>query len=178
MKTWQIVRLVAGIFILLSLALGVQGSPIFVSPWWLAFTAFVGANLLQSALTQWCLMDSILRKMGATFSSISWYTKVRLFFSISFSRLEKACAKSFDCLAAMRAAIFASIISELGPSSCLEPDCRKAVGSRCKKFKILPSAFKVLANAVLSLPCARFTSLAKSNKTAIASGVLKSSFMA
>jgi hypothetical protein len=64
MKTWQIVRLVAGIFILLSLALGVQGSPIFVSPWWLAFTAFVGANLLQSALTKWCLMETFLRKMG------------------------------------------------------------------------------------------------------------------
>jgi len=64
MKTWQIVRLVAGIFILLSLALGVQGSPIFVSPWWLAFNAFVGANLLQSALTKWCLMETILRKMG------------------------------------------------------------------------------------------------------------------
>ena len=64
MKTWQIVRLVAGIFILLSLALGVQGSPIFVSPWWLAFTAFVGVNLLQSALTKWCLMETILRKMG------------------------------------------------------------------------------------------------------------------
>ena len=64
MKSWQIVRLVAGIFILLSLALGVQGSPMFVSPWWLAFTAFVGANLLQSALTQWCLMETILRKMG------------------------------------------------------------------------------------------------------------------
>jgi Protein of unknown function (DUF2892) len=64
MKTWQIVRLVAGIFILLSLALGVQGSPIFVSSWWLAFTAFVGANLLQSALTKWCLMETILRKMG------------------------------------------------------------------------------------------------------------------
>ena len=64
MKTWQIVRLVAGTFILLSLALGVQGSPIFVSSWWLAFTAFVGANLLQSALTKWCLMDSILRKVG------------------------------------------------------------------------------------------------------------------
>jgi hypothetical protein len=64
MKSWQIVRLVAGTFILASLALGIEGSPIFVSQWWLAFTAFVGANLLQSALTQWCLMDSILRKMG------------------------------------------------------------------------------------------------------------------
>jgi hypothetical protein len=64
MKSWQIVRLVAGSFVLLSLALGVQGSPIFVSPWWLAFTAFVGANLLQSALTKWCLMESILGKLG------------------------------------------------------------------------------------------------------------------
>jgi hypothetical protein len=64
MKSWQIVRLVAGTFILLSLALGIEGSPIFVSSWWLAFTAFVGANLLQSALTKWCLMESILRKFG------------------------------------------------------------------------------------------------------------------
>jgi hypothetical protein len=64
MKSWQIVRLVAGIFVLLSLALGVQGSPLFVSEWWLAFTAFVGANLLQSALTKWCLMESILGKLG------------------------------------------------------------------------------------------------------------------
>jgi hypothetical protein len=64
MKSWQIVRLVAGFFVLLSLALGVQGSPLFVSEWWLAFTAFVGANLLQSALTKWCLMESILGKLG------------------------------------------------------------------------------------------------------------------
>lgn len=64
MTSWQLVRLVAGSFILLSLALGVQGSPLFHSPWWLAFTAFVGANLLQSALTRWCLMETILRKLG------------------------------------------------------------------------------------------------------------------
>jgi hypothetical protein len=64
MKSWQLVRLFAGTFILLSLALGVPGSPLFVSPWWLAFTAFVGANLLQSALTGWCLMETMLRKLG------------------------------------------------------------------------------------------------------------------
>ncbi len=64
MSSWQIVRLVAGIFTLLSLALGIPGSPVFVSPWWLAFTAFVGANLLQSALTGWCMMEVILRKLG------------------------------------------------------------------------------------------------------------------
>ena len=64
MTSWQVVRLLAGAFILVSLALGIPGSPLFVSPWWLAFTAFVGANLLQSALTKWCLMESILRKLG------------------------------------------------------------------------------------------------------------------
>jgi len=66
MTTWQSVRVVAGIFILLSLALGIPGSPIFVSQWWLAFTAFVGLNLLQSGLTKWCLMESIMRKLGLT----------------------------------------------------------------------------------------------------------------
>ncbi|MBL8384807.1 MAG: DUF2892 domain-containing protein [Burkholderiales bacterium] len=64
MNSWQVVRLIAGTFILGSLALGIPGSPVFVSQWWLAFTAFVGANLLQSALTRWCLMESILRKLG------------------------------------------------------------------------------------------------------------------
>ncbi len=64
MKSWHIVRLVAGTFILMSLALGIQTSPLFVSEWWLAFTAFVGANLLQSALTKWCLMENILSKLG------------------------------------------------------------------------------------------------------------------
>ena len=65
MKSWQLVRLLAGIFILLSLALGIPGSPVFVNEWWLAFTAFVGANLLQSAFTQWCMLETILRELGA-----------------------------------------------------------------------------------------------------------------
>ena len=65
MTSWQIVRLVAGTFILLSLALGISGSPVFVNQWWLAFTAFVGANLLQSAFTGWCPMENIVRKLGA-----------------------------------------------------------------------------------------------------------------
>ena len=65
MTSWQLVRVVAGSFILLSLALGIPGSPIFVNAWWLAFTAFVGVNLLQSGLTKWCLMETIMRKLGA-----------------------------------------------------------------------------------------------------------------
>ncbi|HJV59830.1 MAG TPA: DUF2892 domain-containing protein [Albitalea sp.] len=64
MTSWQLTRVVAGTFILLSLALGIPGSPLFVSSWWLAFTAFVGINLLQSGLTRWCLMETILRKLG------------------------------------------------------------------------------------------------------------------
>ena len=65
MTSWQLVRIVAGAFILLSLALGIPGSPVFVSAWWLAFTAFVGVNLLQSGFTKWCLMENIVRKLGA-----------------------------------------------------------------------------------------------------------------
>lgn len=64
MTSWQLVRVIAGSFVLLSLALGVPGSPIFQSTNWLWFTAFVGANLLQSGFTRWCLMESILRKLG------------------------------------------------------------------------------------------------------------------
>lgn len=64
MKSWQLVHVIAGSFILLSLALGVPGSPLFVNVNWLWFTAFVGANLLQSGLTRWCLMERILSRFG------------------------------------------------------------------------------------------------------------------
>lgn len=64
MTSWQLTRVIAGAFVLLSLALGTQGSPMFQSPMWLWFTAFVGINLLQSGLTRWCLMERILRKLG------------------------------------------------------------------------------------------------------------------
>ncbi|HSB82201.1 MAG TPA: DUF2892 domain-containing protein [Candidatus Methylomirabilis sp.] len=53
------IRLIAGSFILLSLVLSQLQSP-----YWLLFTAFVGVNLFQSALTRWCLMEDILRKLG------------------------------------------------------------------------------------------------------------------
>jgi hypothetical protein len=60
----RIVRIVAGFFVLVSLALGAQGSPVFVSSYWLWFTAFVGANLFQSGFTTFCPMDSILKRLG------------------------------------------------------------------------------------------------------------------
>jgi hypothetical protein len=64
MTSWQIVRLFAGTLILVSLAFGIPGSPLYLSSWWLALTAFVGANLAQSALTRWCPLEIVLRKLG------------------------------------------------------------------------------------------------------------------
>jgi hypothetical protein len=64
MTSWQLTRVIAGSFILLSLALGVRGSPLYLSSYWLWFTAFVGANLLQSGVTRWCLMERMLRAAG------------------------------------------------------------------------------------------------------------------
>ena len=58
------IHVLAGCFILLSLLLGVPGSPLFVSHWWLAFTAFVGANLLQYGFSQVCPLGAILKKFG------------------------------------------------------------------------------------------------------------------
>ena len=60
----RLIRIFAGFFVLLSLALGVPGSPLFVSPNWLWFTAFVGANLFQSGFTRFCPLESVLRKLG------------------------------------------------------------------------------------------------------------------
>ena len=65
MTSWQLVRVIAGTFILLSLALGVPESPLFISKYWLWFTAFVGVNMLQSGFTCWCLMEKIMQKFGA-----------------------------------------------------------------------------------------------------------------
>jgi hypothetical protein len=66
MNANRLIRIFAGTFVLLSLALGVQGSPLFVSANWLWFTAFVGANLLQSGFTQWCLLERILIRVGVS----------------------------------------------------------------------------------------------------------------
>ncbi len=55
----RIIHAVAGTFILISLLMA-----IYVNIHWLWFTAFVGANLFQSSLTNWCLMDTILKRLG------------------------------------------------------------------------------------------------------------------
>ena len=64
MTVERYIRIFAGLFILISLALGVQGSPLFLSPWWLAFTAFVGLNLFQFGFTNFCPLGLILKKLG------------------------------------------------------------------------------------------------------------------
>ena len=56
----RLIRAIAGTFVLISILLA-----IYVNINWLWFTAFVGVNLLQSSITQWCLMEIILEKLGA-----------------------------------------------------------------------------------------------------------------
>ncbi|MFY9317051.1 MAG: DUF2892 domain-containing protein [Burkholderiales bacterium] len=60
----RMIRMFAGTFVLLSLALGVKGSPVFINENFLWFTAFVGANLLQSSFTCFCPLEMILKKLG------------------------------------------------------------------------------------------------------------------
>ena len=59
MTTERYIRIIAGTFVLVSLALGT-----WVNHYWYFFTAFVGVNLVQSGFTKWCLMEDILRKVG------------------------------------------------------------------------------------------------------------------
>ena len=53
------IRLIGGLFVLISLALGY-----FLSPYWFLFTAFVALNLIQSAFSQWCPMMTFLKWFG------------------------------------------------------------------------------------------------------------------
>ncbi len=59
MKVSDGVRVMAGTFVLISLALGH-----WVHHYWFFFTAFVGVNLIQSAFTHFCPAEMILKKMG------------------------------------------------------------------------------------------------------------------
>ena len=60
------IHVIAGSFILISLALGVDmiANPFFVNRYWLQFTAFVGANLLQYGFSKFCPLAIILKKLG------------------------------------------------------------------------------------------------------------------
>ncbi len=59
MTVERYLRLISGFFVMLSLALGY-----YVHPGWFLFTAFVGLNLFQSGITNWCPAMSLLKKLG------------------------------------------------------------------------------------------------------------------
>ena len=59
MTVERYLRLIAGLFVVMSLALAH-----FVNPYWYLFTAFVGLNLFQSAFTNWCPLMTLLKKLG------------------------------------------------------------------------------------------------------------------
>ena len=75
MTVERYIRVIAGLFIMLSLALGVEASPLFVSPWFLAFTAFVGLNLFQFGFTNFCPLSMILKALGVPESKIACSAK-------------------------------------------------------------------------------------------------------
>ncbi len=64
MNVERLIRIFAGSFILISLALGIEGSPLFVSKWFLAVTAFVGLNLFQFGFSNLCPLGAILKRLG------------------------------------------------------------------------------------------------------------------
>lgn len=71
MTVERYIHVFAGLFILVSLALGIEGSPLFVSRWALAFTAFVGANLFQFGFSNVCPLGFMLKKLGVPESAAS-----------------------------------------------------------------------------------------------------------
>ena len=60
----RIVHIFAGALILITLLLGVAASPLYISSYILWITVFVGANLFQSGITRFCLLEKILLKTG------------------------------------------------------------------------------------------------------------------
>ena len=64
MNVQRMIRAFAGTFVIVSLALGAPGSPLFVSANWLWLGVFVGANLFQSAFTRFCLLEKLLVRAG------------------------------------------------------------------------------------------------------------------
>lgn len=59
-------RVIVGVMLLLSVVLTV-----YVSPNWMWFTIFIGVNLIQSAFTKWCLLETILQKLGIKKEAVS-----------------------------------------------------------------------------------------------------------
>lgn len=69
MNTERMIRIFAGIFVLVAVAFGADASPLFVSRHFLWLAVFVGANLFQSGFTRFCPLESILRRLGVPSAS-------------------------------------------------------------------------------------------------------------
>jgi hypothetical protein len=70
MNSEQWVRIIAGLMVLLSIALGVPDSPLYISQWFTLIAVFAGINLFQSGFTCWCLLEKILISMGIKDASV------------------------------------------------------------------------------------------------------------
>ena len=70
MTVERYIRIIAGLFVFVSVALGAPSSPLFVSEWFLAFIAFVGLNLFQFGFTNFCPLAIILKKLGVPESAL------------------------------------------------------------------------------------------------------------
>jgi hypothetical protein len=71
MTVERYIRIIAGLFVFVSVALGAPASPVYVSQWFLAFTAFVGLNLFQFGFSNFCPLGFILRKLGVPESRVA-----------------------------------------------------------------------------------------------------------
>lgn len=71
MTVQRYIHVFAGLFIMISLALGVSASPFFMNSWWLALTLFVGANLFQYGITNFCPLGFVLKKLGVPESTVA-----------------------------------------------------------------------------------------------------------
>lgn len=70
----RVIHVFAGSVVLISLLLGTAASPLFVSPWWLVLTAFVGANLFQYGFTNVCPLGWLLKRLGVPEASLAHST--------------------------------------------------------------------------------------------------------
>lgn len=66
MNVERYIRVIAGLFVFVSVALGAPSSPVFVNEWFLAFTAFVGVNLFQFGFSNFCPLAIVLKKLGVS----------------------------------------------------------------------------------------------------------------
>ncbi len=71
MTVERYIRIIAGLFVAISVSLGAPASPLFVSQWFLAFTLFVGLNLFQFGFSNFCPLAIILKKLGVKESALA-----------------------------------------------------------------------------------------------------------